>query len=131
MRIVRPGWALRRTPAIVSTIAFAILTAPVLWGAGADADDVVQDAFVKAYSALTRYRASAGFRAWLLSIVHNETRNLHRGRGRRAARESLAQLPDDLLISDPEEEAMIDTPPWMKSEVASSISGRSELTRKR
>jgi len=35
MRIVVPGWALKRTTAIVSTIALAILTAPVLWGAGA------------------------------------------------------------------------------------------------
>ena len=78
-----------------------------LWGAGADADDVVQEAFVKAHAALARFRSTGGFRPWLLSIVHNETRNLHRGRGRRAARESLAQLPDDLLISNPEEEAMI------------------------
>ena len=77
----------------------------VLWGAGADADDVVQDAFVKAYSALTRFRASAGFRAWLLSIVHNESRNLHRSRGRRAARESLAGRPEELWILDPVEEA--------------------------
>ena len=79
----------------------------VLWGAGADADDVVQDAFVKAYSALTRFRASTGFRAWLLSIVHNESRNLHRSRGRRAARESLAGRPEELSILDPEEEAAI------------------------
>ena len=78
-----------------------------LWGAGADADDVVQEAFVKAHAALARFRSTGGFRPWLLSIVHNETRNLHRGRGRRAAREALAQLPDDLLISNPEEEAMI------------------------
>ena len=78
-----------------------------LWGAGADADDVVQDAFVKAHAALPRFRSTSGFRPWLLSIVHNETRNLHRSRGRRAVRESLAQLPDDLWISDPQEEAMI------------------------
>ena len=79
----------------------------VLWGAGADADDVVQDALVKAYSALSRFRAAAGFRAWLLSIVHNETRNLHRSRSRRAAREFLARLPDELWIFGPEEEAMV------------------------
>jgi RNA polymerase sigma-70 factor, ECF subfamily len=78
-----------------------------LWGAGADADDVVQDAFVKAHAALGRFRSTGGFRPWLLSIVHNETRNLHRGRGRRAARESLAQLPNDLWTTDPEEEAII------------------------
>ena len=56
----------------------------VLWGAGADADDVVQDAFVKAYAALPRFRADGKFRGWLLTIVRNETRNLFRSRGRRA-----------------------------------------------
>jgi RNA polymerase sigma factor (sigma-70 family) len=77
----------------------------VLWGAGADADDVVQEAFVKAYAALPRFRGDT-FRAWLLSIVHNETRNLHRSRGRRVARETMASLPEEFLAFDPEEEAM-------------------------
>jgi RNA polymerase sigma-70 factor (ECF subfamily) len=57
--------------------------AAVLLGAGADADDVVQEAFVKAYRQLSRYRGEAGFRPWLLAIVANETRNLHRSRRRR------------------------------------------------
>lgn len=59
----------------------------VLWGAGAEADDVVQEAFVKAYRALPRFRDGAGFRPWLLRIVVNEAHNLHRGLSRRAARE--------------------------------------------
>ncbi len=81
----------------------------VLWGAGADADDVVQDAFVKAYAALPRFRADGEFRGWLLTIVRNETRNLFRSRGRRAAREELARLPQaDLAFDDddPEEAAL-------------------------
>jgi RNA polymerase sigma factor (sigma-70 family) len=57
--------------------------AAVLLGAGADADDVVQEAFVKAYRQLSSYRGEAGFKAWLLAIVANETRNLHRSRQRR------------------------------------------------
>jgi RNA polymerase sigma-70 factor (ECF subfamily) len=57
--------------------------AAVLLGAGADADDVVQEAFVKAYRQLSRYRGESGFRPWLLAIVANETRNLHRSRRRR------------------------------------------------
>lgn len=61
--------------------------AAVLWGAGADADDVVQEAFVKAFRALPRFRPGAEFRPWLLRIVINETRNLHRGRARREQRE--------------------------------------------
>ncbi len=55
----------------------------VLLGAGDDADDVVQEAFVKAFHQLGRFRGDCGFRGWLLAIVGNETRNLHRTRGRR------------------------------------------------
>ncbi|MDG4810315.1 RNA polymerase sigma factor [Micromonospora sp. WMMD1120] len=55
----------------------------VLLGAGADSEDVVQEAFVKAYRTLARYRGDGSFRSWLLAIVANETRNLHRSRGRR------------------------------------------------
>ncbi|WP_246186787.1 RNA polymerase sigma factor [Microlunatus speluncae] len=61
--------------------------AAVLWGAGSDADDVVQEAFVKAFRAMPRFRPGAEFRPWLLRIVINETRNLHRGRSRREQRE--------------------------------------------
>jgi RNA polymerase sigma-70 factor (ECF subfamily) len=78
----------------------------VLWGAGADADDVVQDAFVKAYAALPRFRADGEFRAWLLTIVRNETRNTFRSRGRRSAREELAQLDPTSFTLDPEAQAL-------------------------
>jgi RNA polymerase sigma-70 factor (ECF subfamily) len=73
----------------------------VLLGAGADADDVVQEALVKAYRQLSSYRGEAGFKAWLLAIVANETRNLHRSRQRRdglvlraAARATAETAPD-------------------------------------
>ncbi|WP_232290108.1 RNA polymerase sigma factor [Micromonospora sp. ATCC 39149] len=55
----------------------------VLLGAGSDAEDVIQEAFVKGYRKLSRYRGESSFRAWLLAIVANETRNLHRSRDRR------------------------------------------------
>jgi RNA polymerase sigma factor (sigma-70 family) len=53
--------------------------------AGSDAEDVVQDAFVKAYTRLGQFRAGAGagFRPWVLAIVANEARNRRRGSGRR------------------------------------------------
>ncbi len=50
----------------------------VLLGAGAEAEDVVQVAFVKAYRALGGFRDGAAFRPWLLRIVANETRNAAR-----------------------------------------------------
>ncbi|TYC21386.1 RNA polymerase sigma factor [Micromonospora sp. MP36] len=55
----------------------------VLLGAGPDAEDVIQEAFVKGYRNLARYRGESSFRSWLLAIVGNETRNLHRSRSRR------------------------------------------------
>nr|WP_206440289.1 RNA polymerase sigma factor [Streptomyces scabichelini] len=51
------------------------LRAAVALGAGADAEDVVQQAFFKAYCSLGRFRDGAAFKPWLLSIVANETRN--------------------------------------------------------
>jgi RNA polymerase sigma-70 factor (ECF subfamily) len=59
------------------------LRAAASLGAGADAEDVVQQAFVKAYCALGRFRDGMAFRPWLLSIVANETRNTVRAAVRR------------------------------------------------
>lgn len=44
-------------------------------GAGADAEDVVQQAFVKAYCGLGRFKEGSAFKPWFMSIVANETRN--------------------------------------------------------
>ena len=54
-------------------------------GGGDDAEDATQEAFVKAYAALGRFRAGAPFRPWLLQIVANEARNRRRSAGRRAS----------------------------------------------
>ena len=62
----------------------------VFLGAGSEADDVVQESFVKAYRALGSFRSGSAFRPWLLRIVANETRNLVRSRSRRSRREELA-----------------------------------------
>ena len=48
-----------------------------------DADDAVQDAFLKAFAALPRFRDGAPLRPWLLRIVTNEARNRRRSAGRR------------------------------------------------
>ncbi|WP_238163824.1 RNA polymerase sigma factor [Kribbella pittospori] len=76
----------------------------VFLGAGADADDVVQEAFVKAYRALGGFRDGSAFRPWLLRIVANETRNVVRSRSRRSRREELA-APLDVVL-DPAEHAV-------------------------
>jgi RNA polymerase sigma-70 factor (ECF subfamily) len=65
----------------------AFRTACLVTGSAADAEEVAQDAFVKAWTALSRFRADAPFRPWLLQIVGNEARNRRRAAGRRAAME--------------------------------------------
>ena len=62
-------------------IAFRL--AYVITGTAADAEDVAQDAFVKAWRAFGRFRDSEPLRPWLLRIVANEARNRRRAAGRR------------------------------------------------
>ena len=50
-----------------------------------DANDVTQDAFIRAFAALPKFRSDAAFRPWLLAIVGNQARNHRRARGRREA----------------------------------------------
>ena len=70
--LVRPHWE----------IAFRL--AYVISGSAAEAEDAVQDALVKAWGGLGRFRASQPLRPWLLRIVVNESRNRRRASGRRA-----------------------------------------------
>jgi RNA polymerase sigma-70 factor (ECF subfamily) len=63
--------------------AIAARTAYVITGTAADAEDVSQEAFVKAYYALGGFRAGAPFRPWLLRIVANEAINRRKAAGRR------------------------------------------------
>lgn len=71
----------------------AFRTAWLITRSSADAEDAAQDAFVKAYYALARFRAGEAFRPWILRIVSNEAKNRRRSAGRR---ERLAlRLADD------------------------------------
>ena len=55
--------------------AIAFRTALLITRSAADAEEAAQDAFLKAYRALGRFRRGAPFRPWLLRIVSNEARN--------------------------------------------------------
>jgi RNA polymerase sigma factor (sigma-70 family) len=63
----------------------AFRTAVLITGDAAEAEEAAQDAFVKAFRALGRFRAGEPVRPWLLTIVANEARNRRRAAGRRAA----------------------------------------------
>jgi RNA polymerase sigma-70 factor (ECF subfamily) len=47
------------------------------------AADVAQDAFLKAFKALEKFRGDSSFKTWLLTIAANEARGVLRKRGRR------------------------------------------------
>ena len=64
--------------------AVAFRTAFTITGDAAEAEDAAQEAFVKVYRALGRFRSGAPFRPWLLTVVANEARNRRRAAGRRA-----------------------------------------------
>ncbi|WP_327043664.1 sigma-70 family RNA polymerase sigma factor [Microbispora sp. NBC_01189] len=72
-----------------------------LLGAGDEAEDVVQEAFVRAFRHLRSFRRDASFRPWFLRIVANVTHDLTRSRGRRSdlavrlGRERDPDGPDD------------------------------------
>lgn len=78
-----------------------------LLGAGHEAEDVVQEAFVKGYRALGTFRDGAAFRPWLLRIVANEAHNLHRSWRRRTTLElRMALRPDTADPASPEQSAV-------------------------
>ena len=72
-----------------------IRTAYGITGDAEEARDAVQDAFVKAYYNLDRFRVGAPFRPWISRIAANEARNRRVAAGRRqglAARGSVLDL---------------------------------------
>jgi RNA polymerase sigma-70 factor (ECF subfamily) len=87
--------------------AVASRTAAVVAG-DSDADDAVQEAFVKAFHALGSFRAGAPFRPWLLRIVANEARNKRRAGTRRAglAQRLVTGRPSGDAAPSPEEAAL-------------------------
>lgn len=91
----------------------AFRTACLITGDAADAEDAAQEAFVKAYRALHRFKAGSPFRPWLLSIVANESRNRRKAASRRAglalraSAEVSARSPAGLLQEDASPEAAV------------------------
>ncbi len=62
----------------------AFRLAVVITGSATEAEDAAQEALVKAWRALPRFRTGEPFRPWLLRIVANEARNRRRSLGRRS-----------------------------------------------
>jgi len=86
----------------------AFRTAYLLTGSAADAEEAAQIGFVKAWTALPRFRRGAPFRPWLLAIVANEARNRRRAEGRREglALRAAHELPSGDAAPSPEGRAL-------------------------
>jgi RNA polymerase sigma factor (sigma-70 family) len=81
-----------------------------------DAEDAVQEAFVKAYYAMPRFRSGAPFRPWILRIVANEARNRGRAARRReglrlrvavSEGKRVASSPEPSVLEQTEAEALV------------------------
>jgi RNA polymerase sigma factor (sigma-70 family) len=81
----------------------------------ADAEEATQEAFLKAFRALPRFRAGAPFRPWLLRIVANEAHNVVRSSARQAritrvaAEQPLTSVPpaDEELLAAEQRQALV------------------------
>jgi RNA polymerase sigma-70 factor, ECF subfamily len=85
----------------------------------ADAEDVAQEAFVKAFKNLASFRAEARFSTWLISITLNEARS-------RLRRKSLLRM--DSLDTPPDEEQNV-SPALLRDwrEIPSEVLERGEI----
>jgi RNA polymerase sigma factor (sigma-70 family) len=79
-------------------------TAYLVLGDAAEAQDAAQEAFVRAFRALGRFREGEPFRPWLLRIAVNAARNRRRSAGRRRGLELRvgASLPRDAVAQSAE-----------------------------
>ena len=81
----------------------AFRTALVFAGSAAEAEEATQEALVKAWRGLGRFRDSEPLRPWLLAIVANEARSRRRAEQRRIgwARRAQAEWPTAAVEPDP------------------------------
>jgi RNA polymerase sigma-70 factor, ECF subfamily len=89
----------------------AFRVAYLVLGDAAEAEDAAQEAFIKAYYALHRFRPGAAFRPWLLEIVANQARNQRRASGRRrvlAQRAGNAEPTSARVAPSPEAATLLD-----------------------
>ena len=115
----------------------AFRVAYLIAGDAQDAEDIAQDAFIKAHAALARFRTEAPFRPWLLQIVANEARNRRRSAGRRAhlalraaadqrnaASGDAAPSPETAALADEQRRVLLDALDTLRDEDRQAIAYR-------
>ena len=83
LRLARDGDADAFAELVRAHQDIAFRTAMLITRNAADAEDAAQEAFVKAWQALPRFRVGRPVRPWLLTIVANQARDRRRATGRR------------------------------------------------
>ncbi len=90
----------------VFQIAYSVL------GNSADAEDVAQEAFLRAYQKIALLREAEKFRAWVNRIVFRLALNRRRGHGRRLTRDTAWQMTETRTMvdgaKDAEQRVMLD-----------------------
>src|SRR3989442_2976421 len=66
----------------------------------AEAEDIAQEAFIKAYRALPSFRGESAFYTWLYRIAINTAKNHFAAQGRRAPTRSSSDLEDAENLED-------------------------------
>jgi RNA polymerase sigma-70 factor (ECF subfamily) len=101
----------------------AMRTAWLVTRNATEAEDAVQEGFVKAYRALDRFREGAAFRPWLLTIVANEARNRRRSvaRADRLALRVAEVRPSGDAAPSPEAAALLDEERTMLVEALNAL----------
>ena len=112
----------------------AFRTAYLITGDASEAEEATQEAFVKAYRALGRFRTGARFRPWLLAIVANEARNQRRAAARRAVlflrasqegtTENSHSSPDAMVLAKERREELLDALGGLREEARWAIGCR-------
>jgi RNA polymerase sigma-70 factor (ECF subfamily) len=99
-----------------------------LTGSREDAEELAQEALLRAYRALPQYRRQCSFAPWLFCIATNLVRDAARRSGKRVfeSADNLELVPDERLVSAPEqiertrqfqrvEDALLQLPPVMQA----------------
>ena len=100
----------------------AFRVAAAVTGSAADGQEAVQNAYLRAYRSLGRFREGAPFRPWLLKIVVNEARNVRRSEERHGRLGLRAREAVPVAGSSPDERVTAN------EDVASVLAGLARLS---
>src|SRR3546814_11016501 len=94
-------------------------------------EDVAQEAFIKAYSALPQFRGDSAFYTWLYRIAINTARNWQVANGRRPSTPTAIENEDGETFSQIDNLTDISTPESMMAsrQVVETVNARSEERR--